>query len=77
MTQLSQAELVHLLNELAAEASALDSRIDHYWNGEGISQLEIFIDPDLYQYIHRWYQESRAFAQRVAGLKDLLGSAEG
>lgn len=76
MTKPSNADLAHLLNELAAEANALDSKIDHYWHGEGISQLEIFIDPDLYQYIRRWYDESRAFAQRVANLKEVAVALE-
>ena len=76
MTLPGNAELARQLNELAAEAKALDDKIDHYWHGEGISQLEIFIDPDLYQYIRRWYDESRAFAQRVAGLKDVAAALD-
>lgn len=76
MTQPGNAELVHLLNELATEATAFDNKVDHYWHGEGINQLEIFIDPDLYQYIRRWYDESRAFARRVADLKTVAATLE-
>jgi hypothetical protein len=76
MTQPGNAELAHLLNELAAEATAFDNKVDHYWHGEGIDQLEIFIDPDLYQYIRRWYDESRAFARRVADLKGVAATLD-
>ncbi len=76
MTTPSAAELAHLLNDLAAEANVFDSKVDHYWNGEGVNQLEIFIDPDLYQYIRRWYDESRAFAQRVASLQGVAATLE-
>lgn len=69
MTLSAQGDLKTLLNQLAADAASLDAAIERYWTQEGVSQLEIFIDPDLFQYIQRWYSESRAFAQRVAALQ--------
>ncbi len=62
-----------VLSQLAAEAATFDAAVERYWTAEGVSQLEIFIDPDLFQYLRRWYNESRSFAQRVASLRDLAG----
>ena len=69
MSTPAQADLKAQLNQLATDAAGLDAAIERYWTQEGVSQLEIFIDPDLFQYIQRWYAESRAFAQRVANLQ--------
>ncbi len=59
---------------LAQEAEALRRKFEHYWSpdGENVSQLEIFIDPDLYKYIHEMYTETQEFLGRVAALKDRL-----
>ena len=69
MSTPAQADLKAQLNQLATDAAGLDAAIERYWTQEGVSQLEIFIDPELFKYIQRWYVESRAFAQRVAGLQ--------
>lgn len=68
-----QTELKAQLSQLAADAAGLDAAIERYWTQEGVSQLEIFIDPELFKYIQRWYVESRAFAQRVANLQTAIG----
>lgn len=59
---------------LAEEAERLRREFDHYWSpeGENVSQLEIFIDPDLYTYIHRMYTKTQDFLARVAALKEHL-----
>jgi len=69
MSTLAPADLKAQLSQLAADAAGLDAAIERYWTQEGVSQLEIFIDPELFKYIQRWYVESRAFAQRVAALQ--------
>jgi len=46
--------------------------LDGWWNDEGVKELEIFIDPDLYQYIEKIYTESRRLAQRCADLDRLV-----
>ncbi len=69
MSTLAQADLKAQLSQLATDAASLDAAIERYWTQEGVSQLEIFIDPELFKYIQRWYVESRAFAQRVVGLQ--------
>ncbi len=62
------------LQALAEEAEELRRKFEHYWSpeGENVSQLEIFIDPDLYKYIHEMYTATQEFLARVAALKDRL-----
>ena len=72
------SDVIRQLDEIAAEADNLVKNLDHYWNGEGVSELGIFIDPDLYQYLERLYIESVAFATRcrdLHGLADQLRAA--
>lgn len=59
---------------LAEEAEHLRRKFEHYWSpeGENVAQLEIFIDPDLFTYIHRMYTETQDFLARVAALKEHL-----
>lgn len=59
------------LEQLAAEARTHAGNLAHYWDVEGVHQLGIFIDPDLYQYVERLYRESLAFAQRCGELSAL------
>ena len=59
------------LAEISKDASVFAANVERYWNEEGVSQLEIFIDPELYKFIRQWHNESVAFAQRVAELKNL------
>lgn len=73
MSTPAQADLKAQLNQLATDAAGLDAAIERYWTQEGVSQLEIFIDPELFKYIQRWYAESRAFARRVANLQTAIG----
>ena len=75
---MTQNELTQTLAQLVEEAERLQEQFAHYWSedGENVSQLEIFIDPDLYQYIERMYKDSLSFFARVAALKALLDAAE-
>ncbi len=59
---------------LADEAERLRRKFEHYWSpdGENVSQLEIFIDPDLYRLIHEMYAETQDFLARVAALREHL-----
>ncbi len=68
---MNQDSLLQRVRELAEEAEALRAEFAHYWSpeGENVSQLEIFIDPDLFQYIQRMYTKTQAFLERVAALK--------
>jgi hypothetical protein len=59
------------LDDLAQNAAELVKNLEYYWDEEGVSQLGIFIDPDLYQYIDRLYHESLAFAVRCKQLSGL------
>jgi hypothetical protein len=59
------------LEVLAQEAARLEANLETYWVAEGVSELGIFIDPDLYQYLDKLYHESRAFAVRCQGLAEL------
>lgn len=65
------SDIASRLDDLAAQAEILVKNLDTYWNGEGVSELGIFIDPDLYQYLDKLYHESLAFATRCQGLSDL------
>jgi len=65
------SDIARQLDEMAAEADKLAKNLDTYWNGEGVSELGIFIDPDLYQYLEKLYDESLAFATRCQGLRGL------
>ena len=74
------SDVAKQLDALAAEASTLVKNLDYYWNDEGVSELGIFIDPDLYQYLEKLYHESLAFAtrcQNLQGLADQLRTAAG
>jgi hypothetical protein len=74
------SDIAGQLDDLAAEARTLIKNLDTYWNGEGVSELGIFIDPDLYQYLDKLYHESLAFAtrcQELADLADALRKAAG
>ncbi len=72
---MSEQDLHATLRQLAEEAERLRQEFAHYWSpdGENVAQLEIFIDPDLFQYIHRMYTETQDFLSRVAALKEHLG----
>jgi hypothetical protein len=65
------SDIASQLDDLAADAGRLVKNLDLYWNGEGVSELGIFIDPDLYQYLDKLYHESLAFAVRCQGLSEL------
>ncbi len=69
--QTSEAMLQEL-KSIAQEGEELLQNLDEWWNDEGVKELEIFIDPDLYQYIEKIYTESRRLAQRCAGLEKML-----
>lgn len=66
-----QDEIADHLDELAKEARQLSKDLEYYWVDEGVSQLSIFIDPDLYQYLDKLYHESLSFAHRCQGLAEL------
>lgn len=59
------------LDQLAREANQLSKDLEYYWVDEGVSQLSIFIDPDLYQFLDKLYHESLSFAQRCQSLAQL------
>jgi len=65
------------LDTLAQEAAVLVKNLHFYWEEEGVSELGIFIDPDLFQYLEKLYQESLAFAERCQGLAALASQARG
>lgn len=56
------------LHALAQDATQLARQLRYYWEDEGVSELGIFIDPDLFQYLDKMYHESLAFAQRCQQL---------
>jgi hypothetical protein len=66
-----QDEIADHLDTLAKEANQLSKDLEYYWVDEGVSQLRIFIDPDLYQYLDKLYHESLSFAQRCQSLAQL------
>lgn len=59
------------LDAIAQDAAALVKNLHYYWDEEGVSELGIFIDPDLYQYLDKLYHESLAFAERCRTLGTL------
>ncbi|MEZ4770306.1 MAG: hypothetical protein R2844_18000 [Caldilineales bacterium] len=59
------------IERLAADARQHADNLRFYWDDEGVHQLGIFIDPDLYQYVEKMYSESLAFAERCAALTAL------
>jgi hypothetical protein len=61
-------EIAGQLEQLAADARQHADLLRRYWDDEGVHQLGIFIDPDLYQYVEKLYYEALAFAARVEGL---------
>ncbi len=74
---MSEQTLYEHIRQLAEEAERLREEFAHYWSpeGENVSQLEIFIDPDLFQYIQKMYTETQDFLARVAALKALVEKA--
>ncbi len=75
---MSNQTLDALIAGLAEEAEHLKEQFAYYWSpeGENVSQLEIFIDPDLYQYIEKMYNDAQSFFSRVAALKEHLAGGE-
>lgn len=67
----SRSDIADHLDELARAAAHLAGNLDYYWTEEGVAELGIFIDPDLYQYLEKLYRESLAFAQRCQELGPL------
>lgn len=58
------------LEALGREAAQLARNLETYWVDEGVSELGIFIDPDLYQYVEKLYREARDFAIRCQALTE-------
>lgn len=75
---MAQSDLKQTLAQLIEDAERLQQQFAYYWSedGENVSQLEIFIDPDLYQYIERMYNDAQSFFARVAALKATLDATE-
>ncbi len=71
---MTEQALLDTIAALAEDAKRLQKEFAHYWSpeGENIAQLEIFIDPDLFQYIKRLYDETQSFLERVAALEEYL-----
>ena len=61
------------LDALAQDAAVVVKNLHYYWDEEGVSELGIFIDPDLFQYLDKLYHESLALAERCQGLAELAG----
>lgn len=68
-----QGNMADQLEALAREAAQLARNLETYWVDEGVSELGIFIDPDLYQYVEKLYREARDFAARCQVLTDIAG----
>lgn len=68
-----QGNMADQLEALAREAAQLSRNLETYWVDEGVSELGIFIDPDLYQYVEKLYREARDFATRCQVLADIAG----
>ncbi|MEA3337028.1 MAG: hypothetical protein U9R25_14045 [Chloroflexota bacterium] len=66
-----RGDVADQLDDLAKQAEALAKNLAYYWDEQGVSQLQIFIDPDLFQYIDRLYNESREFALQCTALSAL------
>lgn len=64
-------DIAEQIERLAADAEQHAKNLRFYWDDEGVHQLGIFIDPDLYQYVDKMYSESLAFAERCAELTAL------
>ena len=62
------------LDAIAQDAAMLIKNLHYYWDEEGVSELGIFIDPDLFQYLDKLYHESLAFAERCQTLSVLADS---
>jgi hypothetical protein len=61
------------IDALAQDAAVLVKNLRYYWDEEGVSDLGIFIDPDLFQYLDKLYHESLVFAERCQKLGELAG----
>ena len=66
-------DVAERLELLAGQAKQLVKDLEYYWDDEGVSQLQIFIDPDLFQYLEKLYHESHGFAVRCQELAQLAG----
>ncbi len=65
------------LKSVSTGGKELLQNLDEWWNDEGVKDLEIFIDPDLYQYIEKIYTESVRLAKRCAGLDEWVDKLDG
>lgn len=72
-----QEDIADQLDQIAAEATQLVKNLEYYWDEEGLSQLSIFIDPDLYQFLDKLYHEAHDFATRCRELETLATELRG
>lgn len=56
--------------EIAAEAKAVQARLEALWADEGVDQLQIFLDPGTYSVLAEIRQISMDFIRRVVDLRD-------
>ena len=70
-------DIADQLDQIAGEATQLVKNLEYYWDEEGVSQLSIFIDPDLYQFIAKLYHEAHGFATRCRDLETLATRLRG
>jgi hypothetical protein len=66
-------QIADQLDALAQNAAVVVKNLHYYWEEEGVSELGIFIDPDLFQYLDKLYHESLALAERCQSLAELAG----
>ena len=58
------------MNEISAEARQVLAQLQLLWQDEGVEQLEIFLDPDIYSVLTEIKETSLEFIAKVAALAD-------
>ena len=56
------------MDELSAEAKQVLAKLEHLWQDEGVEQLEIFLDPGVYDVLAEIKATSLDFIAEVASL---------
>ena len=58
------------LDDVVSEARSVQARLQELWADEGVEQLEIFLDPDIYSVLNEIKAISMDFISRMAELTD-------
>ncbi|RME84712.1 MAG: hypothetical protein D6775_04705 [Caldilineae bacterium] len=56
------------VRELAQQARQVHARLEELWADEGVDQLSIFLDPDIYSVLSEIKELSLNFIRQVAAL---------